>query len=652
MIDPQLDSAVRPDPETRAPHINRVSADRRFVPSRRASSACAESIVAMMLDRLQQYERAHGLRKRQRKASDQRRFVETVSALLLDAMHREVHMPGGRVSVGLCLGILGTASRYKAAALNTALPDVLARLSSPDLDILQLDKARKAIGSSGRQSTFAAAPFLIEAMRVRGVGVDDFDKRSSSETIELRGEKQHAGARAVRISYADTDQTRLWRSQMQEINDWLASARLTFFGVDQSHETPDLSVRSMIRIFSNGRFDHGGRLYGGFWQRISKERRLAALEIDDDQIVELDFGQCSARILYGHANEVAPADCYAGGRTSAAYREASRQWLTKIAPQLATLVSAPPRGSGWVHEIKYDGFRMLVRQSDGRVRVLSRNGLDWTGRLSSIAAACAKLKAKSFTLDGEAVVLDAKGVSSFARMQDAMSRSDDSKVVLFAFDLLELDAKDLRKLPLVDRKATLRKLLSRAPQRLRYSDHLDTDGAMLLARACAMGLEGIISKRADAPYRAGRNPDWQKAKCLLRQEFVIVGFWERSDAKNDFGALALGAYEGDSLVYVGNVGTGWTAEARKTMYAKFARLLAAKQTVVLPRGVSSTGLRWLKPKLIGEVAFSEWTNDGILRHPSFQGLREDKRASEVVIERPAGEANLKVHSHWLHGKRR
>src|SRR5258708_2480463 len=135
-------------------------------------------------------------------------------------------------------------------------------------------------------------------------------------------------------------------------------------------------------------------------------------------------------------------------------------------------------------------------------------------------------------------------------MQDAMSRSDDSKSVLFAFDLIELDGRDLRKLPLVDRKGALRKLLARAPGRLRYRDHLETDGAMMLSRACAMGLEGIISKHADAPYRSGRNPDWEKSKCLLRQEFVIVGYWERSDAKNDFGSLALGAYENGKLAYV------------------------------------------------------------------------------------------------------
>ena len=318
----------------------------------------------------------------------------------------------------------------------------------------------------------------------------------------------------------------------------------------------------------------------------------------------------------------------------------------KINPQLATLVSAPPKGAGWVHEIKYDGFRMIVRRAGDVVHIYSRNGLDWTKRLPSIAAAAGKLKAKSFTLDGEAAVLDAKGASSFARMQDAMSRTDDSKVVLFAFDLLELDGKDLRKLPLVERKAALRSLLSRAPQRLRYSEHLEMDGATMLAKACAMGLEGIISKRADAPYRAGRNMDWQKSKCLLRQEFVIVGFWERSDATDSFGALALGAYEAGRLVYVGNVGTGWNARTRTEIYSKLKKLEVKTPPVILPRGVSAAGLQWVKPKLVGEVAFSEWTNDGILRHPSFQGLREDKRASEVVIERPVGDAGLKVHSHW------
>ncbi len=318
----------------------------------------------------------------------------------------------------------------------------------------------------------------------------------------------------------------------------------------------------------------------------------------------------------------------------------------KIAPQLATLVAAPPAGTGWVHEIKYDGFRMIVRRAGDVVRIYSRNGLDWTKRLPSLAASAAKTKAKSFTLDGEAAVLDAKGASSFARMQDAMSRVDDSAVLLFAFDLLELDGTDLRKRPLVDRKAALRKLLTRAPANIRYSEHLDTDGAAMLNRACEMGLEGIVSKRADAPYRSGRFPDWQKSKCLLRQEFVIVGYWERSDDAGDFGSLALGAYEAGALIYVGNVGTGWSTKARAAIYPKLKKLETKTAPVTLPSGVSAKGLHWVKPKLVGEIAFTEWTNDGILRHPSFQGLREDKKPTEVVIERPAGEAGLKTHGHW------
>lgn len=294
---------------------------------------------------------------------------------------------------------------------------------------------------------------------------------------------------------------------------------------------------------------------------------------------------------------------------------------------------------------------MLVERTGAGVHVYSRNGLDWTKRLPAIVAACGKLKAKSFIIDGEACVLDAKGASSFARMQDAISRSDDNQLVFFAFDLLELDGRDLRKLSLADRKGALRKLLARAPTRLRFSEHLETDGAMMLARACAMGLEGIISKRADAPYRAGRNSDWQKAKCLLRQEFVIVGYWERSDARDDFGALALGAHESGKLVYVGNVGTGWNARSRAEIYLQLKKIEAKTPTVALPRGVPIGGLHWVKPRLVGEVAFSEWTNDGILRHPSFQGLREDKAAAEVVIERPTGEPGLKVHSHWFNQQR-
>ena len=208
---------------------------------------------------------------------------------------------------------------------------------------------------------------------------------------------------------------------------------------------------------------------------------------------------------------------------------------------------------------------------------------------------------------------------------------------------------------MVERKSRLRRLLrSPGTPKILYSEHLDLDGATMLARACAMGLEGIISKRADAPYRAGRSMDWQKTKCLKRQEFVIVGYWDRANASHEVGALALAAHEKGKLVFTGKVGTGqnWNAQTRKTIYAQVAKLTAKTAPVALPKGVSATGLHWVKPRLVGEVAFTEWTNDGVVRHPSFQGLREDKSAADVVIERPAGVPGLKTHSDWSRPPRR
>lgn len=323
-----------------------------------------------------------------------------------------------------------------------------------------------------------------------------------------------------------------------------------------------------------------------------------------------------------------------------------------ISPQLATLVNSPPTGAGWGHELKFDGYRMLCWRDGTSVEIVSRNGHDWSQRFPSLAKAVLSLKIKSGLIDGEAVVLDKKGVSSFALMQDAMARKNDLAVVYYAFDLLQLDGDDLRKLPLIERKERLRKIIPAKSFKVQYSDHLVGDGAKMLKHACALGLEGIVSKQLNAPYRSERSADWLKTKCLLRQEFVVVGYSERTNAPNDFGSLLLGAYEKNKLVYTGSVGTGWNERVRASIYSKLAKLEAKKPAVDLPMGVSAAGVHWVKPKLVAEVSFSNWTNDGVLRHPSFQGLREDKSAAEVVVERPASIPGLKGGGDWKRARRR
>jgi len=307
-----------------------------------------------------------------------------------------------------------------------------------------------------------------------------------------------------------------------------------------------------------------------------------------------------------------------------------------VAPELATLMSAPPLGDEWVHEIKLDGYRILLRLEKGRVRLLTRNRQDWTERFEPVAEAVAALPAREALLDGEIVVLDAEGVSSFEALQRSGEGTGDGSLVYMAFDLLFLDGRDLRAAPLLERKKALARLLKGHRGRLRYLEHFDAPGREVYDRACRTRLEGIVSKRKHAPYRSGRGGDWLKVKCLARQEFVIAGFTEPEGAREEFGALLLGVHdEAGRLVYTGRVGTGFDRAALQTL-GKRLRKLEQRGSPFSADGPrpESRGAHWVKPVLVGEVVFTEWTRDGMLRHPAFAGLREDKPAAQVVRERP------------------
>jgi bifunctional non-homologous end joining protein LigD len=318
--------------------------------------------------------------------------------------------------------------------------------------------------------------------------------------------------------------------------------------------------------------------------------------------------------------------------------------------QLATLVDAPPEGCDWVHEVKFDGYRLLGFVSGGTVRLRTRNGKDWTGNFPSLAAALSKVKAKDAVLDMEAVVLDAQGKSGFQALQAALGEGGDaSRIVAYVFDLLHIDGKDITKLPLIDRKEKLRKLLkaSGVGKWLRYSDHVEGQGAEMLANACETGLEGIIAKEANAPYVPGRNRSWLKIKCARRQEFIIVGWSDARTGDRAIGALYLAYRKNGELKYAGKVGTGFTMQSARELAERFAKLAVDKP--VLPRsemaGLTAgeySAIHWLKPTLLGEVAFTEWTKDGRIRHPSFQGLREDKNAADVKQEKPMATKKAEV----------
>lgn len=305
--------------------------------------------------------------------------------------------------------------------------------------------------------------------------------------------------------------------------------------------------------------------------------------------------------------------------------------------QLATLVDTVPTGDRWLHEMKYDGYRVLIAVGGGEARAYTRSGLDWSDRFADIVAATAKLKVKSALIDGEAVVLDGDGRSSFQALQGALKGAPGT-IDYYAFDLLELDGEDLTNLSLTERKEKLERILPKASSRIRYSEHIVGNGEKLLNQFCAAGLEGVISKLATAKYVGSRSGGWLKTKCIKRQEFVIVG-WTPSDKSRSFRSLILGVHEKGELRYAGKVGTGFnTAELHRLMEI-MQPLEQTAATVKAPRA-EVRGAHWLRPALVAEIAYTEMTNEGTLRHPSYLGLREDKKPEAVVLEseKPVEEA--------------
>ena len=300
--------------------------------------------------------------------------------------------------------------------------------------------------------------------------------------------------------------------------------------------------------------------------------------------------------------------------------------------QLATLSAEAPEGEAWLHEQKFDGYRILALREEDDVKLLSRRFKDWTAQFQAVATAVGRLPVHAIALDGEVCVLAPDGRTSFQALQNA--GANDAALVYFVFDLLRLDGEDLTKLPLEQRKARLAKLV-RGTGVLRYSDHVIGNGKAAFARACELGLEGIISKRRDQPYQPGRGRTWLKTKCTHRQELVIGGYTDPDGARTGLGALLVGYYADKKLVYAGKVGTGFTLESLGELREDLEPLVRPRSPFELAPARAWTGPRvhWVEPLLVCEVQFAEWTDDGRLRHPSFQGLRRDKLPGEVVRER-------------------
>ena len=308
----------------------------------------------------------------------------------------------------------------------------------------------------------------------------------------------------------------------------------------------------------------------------------------------------------------------------------------ELLPQLATLVDDVPPGDDWLHEIKFDGYRLVAMVRDGQARLLTRKANDWTDRFPGLAAVFAGLPAKTAVMDGELVVVAPNGTTSFQMLQNVIGSARQDELVFYVFDLMYLDGHDLRGVPLLQRKEALRALLAALPAGgpIRFSDHVLGSGEAFHAQACRMGLEGIIAKRADSRYATNkRTKDWLKVKCQRRQEFVIGGWTEPKGSRVGFGALLLGVYEGERFVHVGKVGTGFDDALLRSL---LKRMKALEQDASpfdnFGKRKRPVDVHWVRPELVGEVAFTEWTDEGILRHPTFQGLREDKSAREVVRE--------------------
>jgi bifunctional non-homologous end joining protein LigD len=304
------------------------------------------------------------------------------------------------------------------------------------------------------------------------------------------------------------------------------------------------------------------------------------------------------------------------------------------APQLATLARTPPEGGEWLHEMKYDGYRIGCRIDGARVTLLSRNGKDWTGAFPEIVDAARKLRVKRALFDGEVCVVLPDGRTSFQALQNASSAKERRGLVYFAFDLLHLDGENVAALPLSERKMRLASIRGIGPRgRIRRSEHIEGRGRDVFAQACRLGAEGIVSKRRDAPYRAGRRAEWIKTKCVRRQEFVVGGFTDPEGARKGIGSVLVGYYAGKRLVFAGKVGTGFTQRGALDLRRTLENIETnASPFQPPPAGWLGRHAHWVKPRLVAEVVFTEWTSDGKIRHPSFQGLREDKTATDVVRE--------------------
>ncbi len=351
-------------------------------------------------------------------------------------------------------------------------------------------------------------------------------------------------------------------------------------------------------------------------------------ELIDDCVTSVTTGRTMAEIAAGEDEWRSNRGGQKGGRGKKKKSKAPPPFQE---PQLATLVDQVPPGDSWIHEYKYDGYRLLLAIGDGVATAWTRNGKDWSDKFKALVKAATKLPARCL-IDGEAVAIDKNGKPSFQLLQSTLKDQKGANLVFYAFDLLVDRGEDIKKLPNIVRKDRLASLLAGVKGPILYGDHIVGRGEEMFKEVCKLGGEGIVSKKASATYVGARTRNWLKIKCIQRQEFVIVG-WSESDKRVGFRSLLLAAREKGKPTYVGKVGTGFNAKLIDQLMDLMKPLAVDKAPVEVPRP-DRKGAHWIKPRLVAEIAFSEFTDDGILRHPSFIALREDKPASQIVLETP------------------
>lgn len=386
-------------------------------------------------------------------------------------------------------------------------------------------------------------------------------------------------------------------------------------------------LRGRWRLVRMARKPHGKH---DNWLLIKGEDEFARAPEDEDILEEKPRSVKTGHAI-GDVAEGAPARSFDASRI----KGATKARLPNFVAPMQASAGAAPSSKDWIHEIKFDGYRIQARIEAGRVRLLSRGGLDWTKKFGDkLVAALRALPLGAALIDGEIVVETNAGASDFSALQADLSEGRSERFVYWAFDLLYLDGYDLRGATLLERKETLAGLLGDATDaRIRFSTHFEDSGAVVLSHACRLGLEGVVSKRRDSAYRSGRVKSWIKAKCFARQEFVIAGYTPSTASRRAIGALALGVYQRGILRHVGRVGTGFTADMAHQLFAKLQPLRIESCPFGAQLGAEAARhVHYVRPELVAEIEFRGWTADHMLRHASFRGLREDKQARDVIRE--------------------